>query len=136
MFQALAALDREGILDRAHWTVILNSDEEIGSPGSARVITQSSARADAGFVFELDELLNRAERLQSFNHDVGDPGYSATYLDRLRKRTPATVQAAARKWLQKPRLVVVTRPAPPAPPAKTDAKAPATSAPLAPGGVK
>ena len=88
----------------------------------------------------LDEILGKAERLQSFNHDVGDPGYSAKYLERLRNRTPASVKAAANKWLSQPRVVVVTRPAPaavpvPAAPTPTPPTAPPV-APVTKGGAK
>ncbi len=91
-------------------------------------INRAQRRTEAAFVFELDEILGKAERLQSFNHDVGDPGYSAQYLERLRARTPATVRAAAHKWLDQPRVVVVSRPAPPMPPTP-GATGPAPAAP-------
>jgi predicted Zn-dependent peptidase len=79
-------------------------------------ILRAQRRTEAALVFELDEIMGKAERLMSFNFETGDPGYSAIYLERLRARTPATVKAAAKKWLDQPRVVVVSRPAPPAAP--------------------
>jgi glutamate carboxypeptidase len=52
MIYALRALHRRGELDRAHWTILLNADEEIGSPGSRAWIEEEARRADYGFVFE------------------------------------------------------------------------------------
>lgn len=52
MLAALEALAGHGILDAAEWTVLLNSDEEIGSLGSRPVIETEARRATHGFVFE------------------------------------------------------------------------------------
>ncbi|MDP2343490.1 MAG: pitrilysin family protein [Deltaproteobacteria bacterium] len=101
-------------------------------------INRAQRRTEAAFVFELDEIMGKAERLQSWNFEVNDPGYSATYLERLRSRTPATVKAAAKKWLDKPRVVVVTKPAAAAAPVPAaPAKAPVVAPVVAPkGGAK
>lgn len=52
MLFALKALHERGELDRAAWTVLLNSDEEIGSLGSRSRIEAAARRATFGFVFE------------------------------------------------------------------------------------
>jgi len=52
LVEMLRALKASGDLGRAHWTVLLNSDEEIGSLGSRPVIEREAALADYGFVFE------------------------------------------------------------------------------------
>lgn len=52
LIETLRALEREGDLDRASWTVLLNGDEEIGSLGSRPLIEREARRAEAGFVFE------------------------------------------------------------------------------------
>ncbi len=67
---------------------------------------------ESGFVWGLEEVKGRAERLQFFNHYTGDPGYTQTYLEGFRSRTPATVLDAAKSVLTKPRFEVVTRPQP------------------------
>lgn len=52
MLFALRALAETGELDRASWTVLLNSDEEVGSLVSRGRIEAEARRADVGFVFE------------------------------------------------------------------------------------
>ena len=52
MLEALRALERSGDLERAHWAVILNADEELGSLGSRPTLEALAREADAGFVFE------------------------------------------------------------------------------------
>ena len=62
------------------------------------------------FVWGLEELIGRAERLQWFNHNTGDPGYTDEYLARVRAVTPKGVQGAAKTWLSKPRAEIITLP--------------------------
>jgi glutamate carboxypeptidase len=52
MLFALRALSETGELDRAHWTLVLNADEEIGSLGSRELLEREARKADFGFVFE------------------------------------------------------------------------------------
>ncbi len=52
LFEALRGLDALGELDDAEWTVLLNSDEELGSLGSRGLIESEARRAEVGFVFE------------------------------------------------------------------------------------
>jgi glutamate carboxypeptidase len=52
MLRALAALAASADLERASWTAIVNSDEELGSPGSRAWIEAEARAADLGFVFE------------------------------------------------------------------------------------
>ena len=52
MIHALRALQREGLLDWAHITVILNSDEETGSLSSRAIIEDEARGADVALVFE------------------------------------------------------------------------------------
>ncbi len=70
---------------------------------------------ESGFVWGLEELMGRANRLQSFNHFAGDPGYITTYLSRVRAIDVAGVQREAQKWLATPRAEIITRPAKPVP---------------------
>jgi zinc protease len=88
---------------------------------------------ESGFVWGLEPLMGRVERLQYFNHYARDPGYANTYLQRLRAVTPARVREVANHWLVKPHAEILTKPAPEAGPAPgnrvdgTGAKAPASS---------
>jgi len=69
-------------------------------------------RSESSFVWGLEELLSRAERLQYFNHYTGDPGYASEYIETLRSRTPEGIRDVAARVLGKPRVEIVTRPAP------------------------
>lgn len=52
MHTALAALENSPWREHIGWRVILNPDEEIGSPGSAPLLIQAAQQANAGLVFE------------------------------------------------------------------------------------
>ncbi len=96
-------------------------------PISAAELQRVLIGTESSFVWGLEDLMGRAERLQSFNHYTGDPGYAETYLKRLRAVTPARVQATATDLLGKPRAEILTRPAAGPPPKEPGAK----SAPVA-----
>jgi glutamate carboxypeptidase len=52
LFEALRGLHAVGELGNAEWTILLNSDEEIGSLASRPLIESEARRAAVGFVFE------------------------------------------------------------------------------------
>ena len=52
MLVALEALERSPVADRIGWQVLLNPDEEIGSPGSAPLLAEAARRNHLGVVFE------------------------------------------------------------------------------------
>ncbi|MEX0745061.1 MAG: hydrolase [Phycisphaeraceae bacterium] len=52
MLLALEALERSAIGNKLGWQVIVNPDEELGSPGSSSLLTRAARRCDAGLVFE------------------------------------------------------------------------------------
>jgi len=52
MHTALAALEASPWRDHIGWQVILNPDEEIGSPGSAPLLAEAAQKADVGLIFE------------------------------------------------------------------------------------
>ncbi len=52
MLFALRALEQSPLAGKIGWQVIINPDEEIGSPGSNRLIRQAAAAADWGLLFE------------------------------------------------------------------------------------
>ncbi|MBI1947566.1 MAG: insulinase family protein [Deltaproteobacteria bacterium] len=86
---------------------------------SADEVRRSVVDTETNLLFSLDDLLGRAEKLQSLNHYTGDAGGLSAYLARVRACTPESARAAARRWLAKPRVLVITVPeqAPPATPA-------------------
>jgi len=52
MLEALAAFEQSPLAQRIGWTVILNPDEEIGSPGSAAILAQQAPQHDLGLIYE------------------------------------------------------------------------------------
>lgn len=52
MLYALLTLERSPLAGRIGWQVIINPDEEIGSPGSERILTEAARAADLGLLFE------------------------------------------------------------------------------------
>ncbi len=83
-------------------------DSTVSEAELARVKTNF----ESAFVWNLETLLRRAEQLQFFNHYAGDPGYLPEYLETYRSRTAADIQKVAREVLGRPRVQVVTIPAP------------------------
>jgi len=57
LLEALAAWLRFGDPETLSWEVLLNADEELGSPGSGSLLAEAAGRHDLGLVFEpaLDE---------------------------------------------------------------------------------
>lgn len=86
-------------------------DEVMREPITAAELDRVVNRTESSFVWGLEELLSRAERLQYFNHYTGDPGYTGKYLEELRTRTPEGIRKVAQAVLGKPRVEIVTRPA-------------------------
>jgi zinc protease len=83
------------------------------SPPSAAEVARSVAATESQLLFSLDEIMPRAEYLQTFNHYMADPNGLQRYLADLRAVTPERAFAAGRKWLLKPRALIVTMPAAP-----------------------
>jgi len=52
LLTALAALERSPAAQNVGWEVVLNPDEEIGSPGSAHLFVEAASRNQIGLVFE------------------------------------------------------------------------------------
>jgi predicted Zn-dependent peptidase len=87
-------------------------DKFIASGPSQAELARHVIGVESGFVWGLEDLAGRANLLQWFNHYTGDPGYTEQYLGRLRSITPATVQAAAKRWLTQPHAEIVSVPKP------------------------
>jgi predicted Zn-dependent peptidase len=100
---------------RAEQVIARELDKIRKEPVSDAELRRVLIGTESSFVWGLEDLMGRVERLQSFNHYTGDPGYAETYLKRLRALTPAKVLATAADLLGKPRAEIVTKPAAPAP---------------------
>jgi len=79
MLIALEALERSPIASRIGWEVLINPDEEIGSPGSAESFVRAAHRNHAGLVFEptFPDGALVGERKGSGNYSVVFRGRSA-----------------------------------------------------------
>jgi predicted Zn-dependent peptidase len=87
-------------------------DEEIAGLQAKPVDTAELDRAknqiESDTVRSLESLLARAERLQSYNQLLGDPGFLTEDLRRYRATDAAAVQRVAQQYLKKDARVVVT----------------------------
>jgi zinc protease len=80
-------------------------------PISERELARAVTRFEAGAIYSVESLLGRSERLQSFNHYLGDPGKLTWDLDRYRKTTEDAIRATAAKHLDDAhRVVIITLP--------------------------
>jgi len=52
MLKALEAIEQSPLAKRLGWQVVINTDEEIGSPSSGRMLQDLARNFDLGFVFE------------------------------------------------------------------------------------
>jgi predicted Zn-dependent peptidase len=83
-------------------------DEKMSDRELARAVTRRESRA----VFRLEALLARGERLQSYNHYLGDPDRLSWDLERYRAATAESVRGTAEAYLDPAAAVVlVTVPA-------------------------
>ena len=77
-----------------------------------RELKRAVTQYEAGAVRRLEDLLARAERLQSYNHYLGNPDSISYDLDRYRKATAASLRDHARQYLAPERQIeLVTVPA-------------------------
>ena len=52
MFAALAAFEASPFADRLGWEIVINSDEEVSSPGSATLLAEAARRCHLGLTYE------------------------------------------------------------------------------------
>ena len=95
-------------------------DEEIGrlktTPVEAAELDRAKNQIESETVRNLEPLLARAERLQSYNYLLGDPGFLPEDLRRYRAIDAAAVQRTAQEILNKDgRVIVTVEPNPEAP---------------------
>ena len=76
-------------------------------PLDPRELARMVASVEAMRIYGLESLNGRANLLQSYNHYLGDPGRITWDLDRYRNATPASVQAAAARYLDLGKKVVI-----------------------------
>lgn len=82
-------------------------------PISAAERKRAVSRIESNFVWGLESLMARANRLQSYNHFIGDPNGISNDLNRYRKATVGGVQKIAAMFLTaKRRVEILTLPDP------------------------
>ena len=98
--------------DRAKVEAIIQEEinDLVHNPVSGQSLDRVKLATEAGFVWSLERLGSRANRLQSFNHYLGDPGFSSKHLEKVRAVNPASVREAAKTWLAAPRVELVSVP--------------------------
>jgi zinc protease len=81
-------------------------------PISARELRRAVIGYESAAMYGLEDLLNRVERLQAYNHYLGDPDRISWDLDRYRSSSAEAVRDAVATYLTPERMVaVVTSPA-------------------------
>jgi predicted Zn-dependent peptidase len=85
-------------------------DEELATLRKTGVTDAELGRAKTSIladnVFEIERSSARANRLNNYNHYVGDPSYLAKDMERTTRATPDSVVGAARTWLKEKERVV------------------------------
>ena len=85
-------------------------DEELGKLRTGGITDGELARAKtsilADSVFEIERSSARANRLNSYNHYVGDPSYLSKDMARTTTATTESVASVARTWLKEKDRVV------------------------------
>ncbi len=95
-------------------------DEEVGklqaAPPTPAELDRAKNQIESETVRSLESVLARAERLQSYNYSLGDPGFVTEDLRRYRAVDATALQRYAREVLDRSnRLVVTVEPNPDAP---------------------
>jgi predicted Zn-dependent peptidase len=98
--------------DQAEVEKIINAelDKALSTPITDREYKRAVVNTEASFIRRLAPVRARGEMLQTCNHDLGVPDCVSIILDAYRNATPASVQAAAKKYLGAPRVEVITMP--------------------------
>jgi zinc protease len=86
-------------------------DEEIATLRAEGPLPAEVERArnsiESALVDSLDSITGVADRLNTYNHYLGDPGYLSTDLNRYGKLTPAALKTAAQAILKKDARLIV-----------------------------
>ena len=105
----------EAPLERARRRIHKVIDEELTKLRTAGVTDAELGRAKTSILtsstFEVEHSSSRANRLNSYNHHVGDPSWLQKDLARTTSATTEGIANVARSWLkEKDRVVVLVTP--------------------------
>ena len=120
MYQSVFEISATPLQGHTLEEIVKVIDEELENlrtkPVEARELDRAKNQLEFDLLRSLEPLLARAERLQIYNLETGDPGYLARDLTATRAVDAAAVQAAAAQFLrQDGRLIVTVVPNPDAP---------------------
>ena len=76
------------------------------TPPTAEEMTRALNSIEASSIFGLQNILGKANQINSYATFLGKPDYFQTDLDRYRKVTPADIQRVAKTYLTKDRFVM------------------------------
>lgn len=86
------------------------------APIEQKELSRTLVSIESGFIWGLEGLMARANRLQGYNHHLGTPNGITSDLDRYRKTSLQNIQATAAKYLVPSRRIeILTIPAAPKP---------------------
>ncbi len=89
--------------------IVLEEMARLGrEPLGARELRRAVIGYESSAVYGLEDLLSRVERLQTYNHYLGNPDRLSWDLDRYRNATPESLRATAATYLTPARLVEIT----------------------------
>jgi zinc protease len=77
---------------------------------TAAEVARVAVQIESSFLWGLEELLNRAERMQYFAHYTGDPAWFLRWLEELRACDRDEVHRVVREVMTRARTLVITRP--------------------------
>jgi predicted Zn-dependent peptidase len=110
-FQITVTLRPDANIDEVKKIVAAEVARVTKDPLADKEIARFVVAMEASAVRGLESLLARGERLQSYNHYLGDPNKLTWDLDRYRKTTPAAIRDVAAKYLLPDRVVtIITNP--------------------------
>lgn len=82
------------------------------NPVSQKEFDRAVTGYEAGYIRGLEDLMQRAEMLEMYNHYVGNPDYISSDLDRYRKSSPAQIRDIVAKYLgEQSRVEIIVKPA-------------------------
>ena len=112
-FQIVVTLRSEANLDEVKQIVAAEVARIGKEPISEKEFARVIAGNEAGVIRGLETTMGRAQRLQAYNHYLGDPDRLTWDLDRYRNTTPAKIRDVAAQYLRADRMVTaITNPAP------------------------
>ena len=113
VFHISAVLKPDADLAQVEKLIEAEVERVMQEPIAQRERDRAVTAVEASFVWGLEDLLARAQKLQDYNHYVGHPDAIAEDLGRYRKATPQGIRDVAARTLGKDKRVeVVTMPQP------------------------